>query len=190
MGNLTIEEKIQLAKRRGVYTEYELNVLIPLFISNKEYDRINREKQNRHIVGTFEYKQADAKSRRLGFAGTAYFDRNFDIFKEIENIRGTGLIDFNVDGSPLEEIVKFYKKIGYGGKKKLAHTDVVSIRYSKTETHAFPVDRMDYKRVLNRKKTCIGLTTRHDAGVSRTGFAFNIHFFLEQVKKFVNSKKS
>ena len=44
MGNLTIEEKIQLAKRRGVYTEYELNVLIPLFLSNKEYDRINREK--------------------------------------------------------------------------------------------------------------------------------------------------
>ena len=100
------------------------------------------------------------------------------------------LIDFNVDGNPLEEIVKFYKKIGYGGKKKLAHTDVVSIRYSKTETHAFPVDRMDYKRVLNRKKNCIGLTARHDAGVSRTGFALNIHFFLEQVKKFVNSKKS
>ncbi|MBR5411678.1 MAG: hypothetical protein IK114_01370 [Fibrobacter sp.] len=87
---LTTEEKIRLAQKRGVYTEYELDVLIPAFPSNKEFDKVNREKQNRHIVGTYEYKQADAKSKRLGFAGTAFFDSDFDIFMEIKNIRGTG----------------------------------------------------------------------------------------------------
>lgn len=181
---LTAEEKLHLARQRGVYSEYELDVLIPAFLLNKEYDKINREKQNRHIVGTYEYKQADTKSKRMDFAGSAFFDSDFDIFKEIKNIRGTGLLDFNSNGLPLEEIVKCHRTIGYGGSNKLIRTDVISIRYSKTETHAFPVDPADYMKVLDRKeKTCIGLTTRHATGVSRTGFVHNIQSFLGKIKK-------
>ena len=187
---LTAEEKLHLAKKWGVYSEYELNVLIPTFLLNKEYDKINREKQNRHIVGTYEYKQADTKSKRMGFAGSAFFDSDFDIFKEIKNFRGSGLLDFNSDGTPLEEIVKLHRNIGYGGRNKLTRTNVISIRYSKTETHAFPVDPADYVKVLNRKeKTCIGLTTRHVTGVSRTGFIHNIQSFLRKVKKIVKKEK-
>ena len=181
---LTAEEKLHLAKKWGVYSEYELEVRIPAFLLNKEYDKINREKQNRHVVGTYEYKQADTKSKRLGYAGSAFFDSDFDIFKEIKNIRGTGLLDFNSNGLPLEEIVKCHRTIGYGGRNKLIRTDVISIRYSKTETHAFPVDPSDYVKVLDRKeKTCIGLTTRHATGVSRTGFVHNIQSFLGKIKK-------
>ena len=180
---MTIEEKIQLAKERCVYTEYELNVFIPAFLTNSEFDKINKEKQNKHIAGTFEYKQADAKSKRLGYVGSAYFDSNFDIFKELKKIRGTGLIDFNSEGNPIGEIVKLHRNIGYGGKDKLIYTDVISIRYSKTVTHAFPVDPTDYEKVLDRKeKTCIELTTRHATRVSRTGFLNNVHSFFAKVK--------
>jgi hypothetical protein len=183
---MTIGEKIKQARKHGVYTEYELNNLIPVFLANKEYDKINRDKQNRHIVGTYEFKLADAKSKRLGFAGTAFFDKDFDIFKEIENIRGTGLIDFDCNGQPIEEIVKVQKEIGFGGKHKLIRTNVISIRYSKTESHAFPVDPADYDNVRIRKeKTCIGLTTRHATGVSRTGFYYNIQSFFSKVKKYL-----
>ena len=178
----TTKQKIKLAKKRGVYTEYELNVLIPAFLTNTEFDKINREKQNRHIVGTYEYKQADAKSKRLGFAGTAFFDSSFNIFVEIADIRGTGLLDFNNEGFPLNEIVKLHRQIGYGGKKLLIRTNVISIRYSKTETHAFPVNPTDYDKVLNRKKTCIELTIRHATGVSRTGFVNNIYSFFKKIK--------
>ena len=187
---LSAKEKLHLAKQRGVYSEYELNVLIPTFLLNKEYDKINREKQNRHIVSTYEYKQADTKSKQKGYAGSAFFDSDFDIFKEIKNFRGSGLLDFNSDGTPLEEIVKLHRNIGYGGRNKLIRTNVISIRYSKTETHAFPVDPADYVKVLNRKeKTCIGLTTRHVTGVSRTGFIHNIQSFLRKVKKIVKKEK-
>ena len=183
---LTIEEKIRLARKRGVYTEYELEVLIPAFLLSGEFDKINREKQNRHIVGTYEYKQADERSKRLGFAGTAFFDSDFDIFMEIKKIRGTGLLDFDADGHPIEEIVQYHKEIGFGGKNKIIRTNVISIRYSKTETHAFPVDPADYEKVLYKKeKTCLGLTTRHATGVSRSGFAHNIQSFFRKVKTLI-----
>ena len=183
---MTINKKIKLARKHGVYTEYELNNLIPAFLANKEFDKINRDKQNRHITGTYEFKLADAKSKKLGFAGTAFFDTEFDIFKEIENIRGTGLIDFDSDGYPIGEIVKVDKKIGFGGKNKLIQTNIISIRYSKTGSHAFPVDPADYDNVrIKKEKTCIGLTTRHATGVSRTGFYHNIQSFLRKVKKYL-----
>ena len=182
----TTKEKIKLAKERGVYTEYELNVLIPAFLMNKEFDEINKEKQNKHIVGTFEFRQADDKSKRLGLAGSAYFSADFNIFSEIKNIRGTGLINFNINGFPTGEIVKFYKKIGFGGKHVLTHTDIISIRYSKTKTHAFPVDPIVYEKEYSRKeKTCIELTIRHNSGVSRTGFANNIYSFFKKIKSLI-----
>jgi hypothetical protein len=182
----TTKEKIKLAHKRGIYTEHELKKLIPEFLSNKEFDEINKEKQNKHIIGTFEFKQADTKSKQLGFAGSAYFTADFDIYSEIKNIRGTGLINFNIKGFPTGEIVKFYKKIGFGGKKMLIHTDIISIRYSKTKTHAFPVDPIVYEKEFSRKeKTCIELTIRHNSGVSRTGFVNNIYSFLKKVKSFM-----
>ena len=160
-----------------------MNVLIPAFLTNKEFDEINKEKQNKHIVGTFEFKHADAKSKHLGFAGSAFFIADFDIYAEIKNIRGTGLINFNIDGFPTGEIVKFYRKIGFGGKNVLTYTDVISIRYSKTKTHAFPVDPIVYEKEFSRKKkTCIELTIRHISGVSRTGLFNNVHSFFMKVK--------
>ena len=45
--SFTTKEKIKLAQKRGIYTEYELNVLIPTFLTNKEFDEINKEKQNK-----------------------------------------------------------------------------------------------------------------------------------------------
>ena len=184
--SFTTKEKIKLAQKRGIYTEYELNVLIPTFLTNKEFDEINKEKQNKHIAGTFEFKQADAKSKLLGFAGSAFFTADFDIYAEIKNIRGTGLINFNINGFPTGEIVKFYKKIGYGGRDVLTHTDIISIRYSKTKTHAFPVDSIVYEKEFSRKKkTCIELTIRHISGVSRTGFIKNVHSFFRKVKTLI-----
>lgn len=182
----TTKEKIKLAQKRGFYTEYELSVLIPAFLTNKEFDEINKEKQNKHIVGTFEFKQADSKSKRLGLAGSAYFSADFDIYSELKNIRGTGLINFNINGFPSGEIVKFYKKIGYGGKYALTHTNVISIRYSKTKTHAFPVDPIVYEKEFSRKKkTCFELTIRHNSGVSRTGFSYNIYSFFKKINSFM-----
>lgn len=180
----TTKEKMKLAQKRGIYTEYELNVLIPAFLTNKEFDEINKEKQNKHIVGTFEFKQADDKSKRLGLAGSAYFAADFNIYSEIKKIRGTGLINFNINGFPTGEIVKFYKKIGFGGKHVLTHTDIISIRYSKTKTHAFPVDPIVYEKEFSRKKTCIELTIRHNSGVFRTGFVNNIYSFFKKIKSF------
>ena len=185
---LTAEEKLHLAKQRGVYSEYELEVLIPAFLLNREYDKINREKQQKHIAGSYEFEQANAKSRRLGFAGSSFFDPDFDIYKEIQNIRGTGIICFNDDGFPIRETVKLHRTIGFGGRDKLTRTSVVSIRYSRTETHAFPVNPDIYEKELKRKKACIGLTTRHNSGVSRTGFFHNIQSFLRKVKKFVKKQ--
>ena len=183
---LTIEEKIQLARKRSVYTEYELDVLIPAFLSNKEFDKVNREKQNKHIVGTYECNEADAKSKRLGFAGSAFFNTDFNICSEINKIRGTGLINFNNCGFPIGETIKFHKKIGFGGRDKLINTDVIAIRYSATGTHAFPVDPEIYEKERVRKqKTCIGLTTRHISGVSRTGFVYKIQSFFKKVKALI-----
>ena len=183
---LTIEEKIRLARELGIYTEYELNVLIPAFLSNKEFDKINREKQNKHIAGTYEFNEADAKSKRLGFAGSAFFNTDFDIRSEIYKIRGTGLINFNNWGFPIGETIKFQTKIGLGGRDKLVNTDVIAIRYSATGTHAFPVDPEIYeKERIRKEKTCIGLTTRHISGVSRTGFVYNIQSFFKKIKALI-----
>lgn len=181
---MTIEDKLKLAKKLGIYTDYELNVLIPAFLANKEFNRINKEKQNRHIAGTYEFEQADAKSKKFGYAGSAFFDADFNIFNEIDKIRGTGLLEFNDNGFPIWEIIKYHRTIGFGGRYKLTRTNVISIRYSKTDTHAFPVAPVDYSIVLNKKeKTCIGLTIRHVTGVSRTGFVYNIQSFFRKVKK-------
>ena len=93
------------------------------------------------------------------------FDTEFDIFKEIENIRGTGLIDFDSDGYPIGEIVKVDKKIGFGGKNKLIQTNIISIRYSKTGSHAFPVDPADYDNVRIKKRK--NLYRTHDPACHR-----------------------
>ena len=45
----TTKQKIKLAKKRGVYTEYELNILIPAFLTNNIFDEINKEKQTLNI---------------------------------------------------------------------------------------------------------------------------------------------
>ena len=83
---LTAEEKLHLAKQRGVYSEYELEVLIPAFLLNREYDKINREKQQKHIAGSYEFEQANAKSRRLGFAGSSFFDPDGDADNNLDRL--------------------------------------------------------------------------------------------------------
>ncbi|MBQ3838946.1 MAG: hypothetical protein II819_03245 [Fibrobacter sp.] len=51
---LTTEEKLHLARQRGVYSEYELP--------------INKNKQNRHILGSKEFTYFDSKSKKDGKA--------------------------------------------------------------------------------------------------------------------------
>ena len=141
----TDEEKLALAKARGIYSDHELIDLIPAFIANRNHDKINRECQNRHILGTYEYKQADIKSKKQGFAGSAFFNSDFNIYEEIVRIRGTGILIFDYDGRIKSETVKYHRIVGFGGMNTLERTDVISIRYSKTGSHAFPVHRNKYE---------------------------------------------
>jgi hypothetical protein len=146
-------EKLNLAKSRGIYSNHELFVLIPSFLANRNHDKINRECQNRHIIGTYEYMQADIKSKKQGFAGSAFFNSDFDIYKEIARIRGTGILIFDNEGRIKSETIKYHRIVGFGGMKKLEQTDVVSIRYSKTGSHAFPVHKNKFEDDLKFVKS-------------------------------------
>lgn len=148
----TDEEKLAKAKASGLYNEHELNVLIPAMLSNKKYKKVNREKQDRHIVGTKIHKEYNQKSIDKNFAGEAFFDSDFNPYEEILQLVGTGVIVFRNDGFIIEELVKYYKDIGYAGGEILERTNVLSLRYSGTGIHATPVYRNKYDKKLKEKQ--------------------------------------
>lgn len=146
---LSEEEKLLLTKRRGVYSEYELNVLWPAFLAENKSRQINIECQKKHIVGTKTYENYDRVSKEKGFAGAAYFDYDIDVYNLVKQAFGTGLVVFSKAGVVKEEIVRCENEIGYAGSKKLVRTDVMSIRYAKKGFHATPVHPSKYDDTIN-----------------------------------------
>ncbi len=146
---LSAKEKLHLAKQRGVYSEYELNVLWPTFLAENTSRQINLECQKKHIVGTKTYENYDRVSKEKGFAGAAFFDYDIDVYNLIKKSSGTGIVVFSKAGLVKEEIVKCENEIGYAGSEKLVRTDVMSIRYAKKGFHATPVHPSKYDDTIN-----------------------------------------
>ena len=145
----TDEEKLAKARASGLYTERELNELIPAMLANKKYKKINREKQDRHVVGTKINRDYNKESLEKYYAGAAFFDSDFNPYEKVLDLVGTGIIVFRDDGFVIEEVVKYYKDIGFAGGKILERTNVISLRYSGTGIHATPVYRHKYENRLN-----------------------------------------
>ena len=64
---------------------------------------------------------------------------------------GTGVIIFYEDGRIKEELIKYYRDIGYAGKYVLEGTNVMSIRYSGTGIHATPIHPNRYNDAVKEK---------------------------------------
>lgn len=124
--HMTAEEKIQLARKRNIYTEYEINVLWLSFLQNLDKFSINKNKQLRHIAGSKEFSFFDDKSKLEGKAGFSFFYPNFNIFEELPQLIGTGILEFDND-IPKRETVKCSCNVGLGGREKLISTNVLSI---------------------------------------------------------------
>ena len=146
---LTTEEKLHLAKQRGVYTEHELNVLWPAFLAENTSRQINLECQKKHIIGTKIFENYDRVSKQKGFAGAAYFDYDINVHNLVKQSVGTGIVVFSKAGIVKEEIVKLENDIGYAGCEKLVRTNVLSIRYAKKGIHATPVHPSKYADTIN-----------------------------------------
>ena len=145
----TDEEKLAKARASGLYTEKELNESWPAFLEKFRNAEINKDKQNRHIVGTYDFNERNAKNLKKDpkerTVGQSFFDSSFDIYQEIKKYVGTGILIFNSEGKPPRETVKLLKEIGYAGRDRFVRTDVISIRYSGTGIHAVPVHPNKYK---------------------------------------------
>ena len=150
----TDEEKLAKAKASGLYTEKELNELWPAFLADENNYKINREKQNRHIVGTKEFqiiKENGIKGvgeRKNRPADQCFFDSNFDPFTMYEKLVGTGIL-FK-EGNEIRELVKYTKDVGYAGWDSLVKTDVIGIRHSKKGGHLFPVHPNEYEKKIRK----------------------------------------
>ena len=185
-GNIVaMEIWLKQAKFRRMYSEYEWNVLLPAFWKNKETLVINKNKQNRHIVGSKEFAYFNVKSQKEGKIGYSYFYPHIDILEILPRIIGTGILEFE-NGKPKRETVKCSYNIGVGGRIGLVVTDVLSIRYSTTGVHAFPVHPNVYDDIVNRLKKK-NRQARFTASCRSVliGFTNNIQSFLRKVKKIV-----
>lgn len=179
---------LERARAQGTYSEYELNVLLPAYWKNKEMLVINKNKQNRHIVGSKEFAYFDAKSQKEGKIGYSYFYPHIDILKILPRIVGTGILEFE-NGIPKRETVKCSFDIGLGGRNKLVVTNVMSIRYSATGIHAFPVHPNVYEDIVKylKKKNRQARFTASCRSVL-IGFISNIQSFFEKVKLVMRKK--
>ena len=185
-GNIVaMEIWLKQAKFRRMYSEYEWNVLLPAFWKNKETLVINKNKQNRHIVGSKEFAYFNVKSQKEGKIGYSYFYPHIDILEILPRIIGTGILEFE-NGKPKRETVKCSYNIGVGGRIGLVVTDVLSIRYSTTGVHAFPVHPNVYDDIVNRLKKK-NRQARFTASCRSVliGFISNIQSFFEKVKNMV-----
>ena len=166
---LTAEEKLHLARQRGVYSEYGLP--------------INKNKQNRHILGSKEFTYFNTKSKKDGKAGYSFFFPDFNILEVLPNLIGTGIQEFE-NGHIRSELVKCSCNIGLGGRDALVVTDVLSIRYSSTGIHAFPVHPNVYDdaiKTLKKKNRQARFTASRRSVL--IGFIHNIQSFLGKIKK-------
>lgn len=188
-GNIVaMEIWLKQAKFQRMYSEYEWNVLLPAFWKNKETLVINKNKQNRHIVGSKEFAYFNVKSQKEGKIGYSYFYPHIDILEILPRIVGTGILEFE-NGKPKRETVKCSYNIGVGGRIGLVVTDVLSIRYSTTGVHAFPVHPNVYDDIVNRLKKK-NRQARFTASCRSVliGFISNIQSFFEKVKRIMRKK--
>ena len=188
-GNIVaMEIWLKQAKFRRMYSEYEWNVLLPAFWKNKEMLVINKNKQNRHIVGSKEFAYFNVKSQKEGKIGYSYFYPHIDILEILPRIIGTGILEFE-NGKPKRETVKCSYNIGVGGRIGLVVTDVLSIRYSTTGVHAFPIHPNVYDDIVNRLKKK-NRQARFTASCRSVliGFISNIQSFFEKVKRIMRKK--
>lgn len=188
-GNIVaMEIWLKQAKFRRMYSEYEWNVLLPAFWKNKETLVINKNKQNRHIVGSKEFAYFNVKSQKEGKIGYSYFYPHIDILEILPRIIGTGILEFE-NGKPKRETVKCSYNIGVGGRIGLVVTDVLSIRYSTTGVHAFPIHPNVYDDIVNRLKKK-NRQARFTASCRSVliGFISNIQSFFEKVKRIMRKK--
>ena len=185
---MTTEEKLQLARKRNIYTEYELSVLWRSFLQNLDKFTINKNKQLRHIAGSKEFTFFDDRSKLEGKAGYSFFFPDFNIHAELPQLIGTGILEFE-NGIPKRETVKCSCNVGLGGREKLVTTNVLSIRYSSTGFHAFPVHPNVYDDIVKKlkKKNRQARFTASCRSVL-VGFFYNIHSFLKKVKKGLKSR--
>ena len=146
---MAIDNRIERARARGLYTDHELNVLWPKFLTEKASKRINSECQKKHITGTKTFENYDKNSKEKGFAGAAYFNSDIDVYGLVNQSIGTGLVVFSKAGFVKEELVQFDKEIGYAGSEKFVRTNVLSIRYANKGIHATPVHPSKYKDTIN-----------------------------------------
>ena len=146
---MAIDNRIERARARSLYTDYELNVLWPKFLAENASKQINAECQKKHIMGTKTFENYNKSSKEKGFAGAAYFNSDIDVYDLVKQSVGTGLVVFSIAGIVKEEIVQFDKDIGYAGSEKLVRTNVLSIRYANKGIHATPVHPSKYKDTIN-----------------------------------------
>lgn len=188
-GNIVaMEIWLKQAKFRRMYSEYEWNALLPAFWKNKETLVINKNKQNRHIVGSKEFAYFNVKSQKEGKIGYSYFYPHIDILEILPRIIGTGVLEFE-NGKPKRETVKCSYNIGVGGRIGLVVTDVLSIRYSTTGVHAFPIHPNVYDDIVNRLKKK-NRQARFTASCRSVliGFISNIQSFFEKVKEMLKKE--
>ena len=179
------EKLLKKARARGLYTEHELNDLWPVFLQSRGQLIVNRNKQYRHIIGSKEFLYFNAKSLEAGKAGYSFFYPDFNIIEILPTLVGNGILEFE-DGIPKKETIKCPHNIGLGGKDTLVVTNVISIRYSSTGIHAFPVHPNVYNDAVNclKKKNRQARFTASCRSVL-VGFISNIHSFLAKIKTIV-----
>ena len=179
------EKLLEKARARGIYTEHELNVLWPAFLQNRELLTVNKNKQYRHIIGSKEFLYFNTKSLEVGKAGYSFFFSDFNIIENLPKLIGNGIVEFD-KGVPKRETIKCPRNIGMGGKDSLVVTNVLSIRYSLTGIHAFPVHPNIYNDIVDsiKKKNRQARFTASCRSVL-VGFNINIHSFLVKVKSII-----
>lgn len=153
----TDEEKLAKARASGLYTERELAEMWPVFLADKNNLIINREKQNRHIVGTKEYEiilennKKGVGKRKNRPAPQSFFDSNFDPLTEYAKLVGTGLLYREKNGE-IREMIKYVRENGFAGWDSLVPTDIIGIRHSKKGGHLFPVHPNEYEKKIKMLK--------------------------------------
>ena len=137
----------------------------PVFLADKNNLIINREKQNRHIVGTKEYEiilennKKGVGERKNRPALQCFFDSDFDPFAEYEKLVGTGIL-FDVNGEK-REIIKYIRPVGFAGWDSLVRTNIIGIRHSNTGGHLFPVHPNKYQKTIKMLMDTKNLGSTH-----------------------------
>lgn len=149
----TDEEKIRYAEESGLYTKEEL-VLFRDLLSKKNTYKINIQKQNHHDKKSDQYNKSNS-SNSVKSVGSSYFLDEFNPYEKLERLLGCGFVIF---GPQIQQYTKLPYNVGFAGKNEFVETNVISIRFSRTGLHMFPVhpnvydEKVEYKKkILNNK---------------------------------------